>query len=55
MAAQREVWDDLQEELANLSTGGRRWMADNSGHMIQLEQPDLVIEKVTELVDGLRP
>lgn len=53
-AAQREVWDVLQMELAALSTRGRRLVAEDSGHMIQLEQPAIVIDAVVELVGRLR-
>ncbi len=52
--AQRKVWDVLQEELAALSTRGERRVAERSGHVIQLEQPEIVIDGVTELLEDLR-
>lgn len=52
--AQRVVWNILQEELTALSSQGRRYVAQNSGHMIQAEQPELVTEKIVELVQMLR-
>ena len=52
--AQRKVWNELQLELTNLSTRGRRYIAENSGHVIQLNQPELMIEKVTEFVLELK-
>lgn len=48
------IWDQLQNELTALSTAGRRYVASQSGHVIQMEQPQIVIDKVTELVLQLR-
>ena len=48
------VWDELQEELRALSTRGERRIAHESGHMIQLEQPALVIEGVRDVVAQVR-
>jgi pimeloyl-ACP methyl ester carboxylesterase len=50
----REVWQALQSELAALSSEGKQIIAEQSGHMIQLDQPDLVIEAVREMVDAIR-
>lgn len=52
--AQRKVWDDLQLELTNLSSRGQRLIAERSGHMIHLQQPELVIQAVHALVVELR-
>jgi pimeloyl-ACP methyl ester carboxylesterase len=51
---QRAAWDILQDELAALSTRGRRRMARESGHVIQLEQPQLVIDAIVGMVENLR-
>lgn len=51
---QRAVWNDLQQELTALSTRGTRLVAEQSGHVIQLEQPELVIDSVTDLIASLR-
>ncbi len=48
------IWDELQTELTRLSTAGQRHIARESGHVIQLEQPQIVIDAVTELVTRLR-
>jgi pimeloyl-ACP methyl ester carboxylesterase len=50
----REVWESLQPHLAALSSAGKQVIAEQSGHMIQLEQPDLVIEAIREVVDATR-
>ena len=52
--AQRAAWDELQEELTALSSNGRRIIATRSGHMIQIEQPGIVIDAVAGLLDDLR-
>jgi len=52
--AQRKVWNVLQQELTSLSSYGQRFMAEKSGHVIQFNQPELVIDKVSELVIRLR-
>ncbi len=43
----------LQGEMLALSTQSRQVMAKRSGHQIQKDQPELVIEVIGELVDGL--
>ena len=52
--ARRATWDDLQIELAALSTRGERRVALASGHVIQMEQPAMVIEAVGQMVDRVR-
>ena len=49
-----EVWQALQSELAALSSEGKQIIAEQSSHMIQLIQPDLVIESIREMVDAIR-
>lgn len=51
---QREAWNVLQEELTALSSRGRRLVAEQSGHVIQIEQPQIVIDAVVEMVAALR-
>ncbi len=52
--SQREVWDQLQLELAALSSRSERRIATRSGHIIQFEQPELVIQAIDDMVEGLR-
>jgi len=49
-----EEWQELQSELVALSSDSMQIIAEQSGHMIQLDQPDLVIEAVREIVDGIQ-
>lgn len=46
---ERQIWNELQLELTGLSTNGRRFLAMDSGHVIQFDQPELVIEKISQL------
>jgi pimeloyl-ACP methyl ester carboxylesterase len=52
--ALRVVWDELQLELTALSSRGRQIIATESGHVIQWDQPQLVIDAVVEMVTELR-
>ncbi len=44
----------LQHEMLSLSTNSRQVMAKHSGHQIQKDQPEFVIEVISELIDRLR-
>lgn len=46
------TWHELQWELVGLSSNGRQVIAQNSGHYIQLDEPNLVIESVRELIEN---
>lgn len=48
------VWGEMQAELAALSSKGKRVVAERSGHYIQLDQPDFVIEAIREVVEAAR-
>ena len=52
--AQAEIWDTLQDELMNLSSKSQRVIAYESGHLIQNDQPDLVIEEVQKFIRQLQ-
>jgi pimeloyl-ACP methyl ester carboxylesterase len=43
-------WQGLQNELAALSLQGKLVVAEESGHQIQLEQPELVIEAIMQVL-----
>lgn len=44
------VWAQLQAELAALSSNSKRVVAEKSGHNIQLERPDLVVQAIREVL-----
>ena len=48
------VWNELQNELAALSSNSTHQVAENSSHYIQLFQPELVIEAVEQIVRQVR-
>lgn len=45
------LWERMQEDLAHLSSRGKQTVAKNSGHYIQLDRPDVVIEAIRNIVD----
>jgi hypothetical protein len=47
------VFDQLHEELVALSSAGRRVTVKKSGHHIQLDQPDLVVEAIRQVVEAV--
>jgi pimeloyl-ACP methyl ester carboxylesterase len=49
-----DAWQQMQEELAHLSSRGTQVIAKSSGHYIQLDRPDLVIKAVRSVVDQAR-
>lgn len=50
----RDAWLDLQRRLAESIPGARRVLAARSGHYVQFDQPDLVIDAIRGLVEGAR-
>ena len=45
-----EVWQEMQSELAELSSDSKQIIAEQSGHFIQLDQPELVIDAIREML-----
>jgi pimeloyl-ACP methyl ester carboxylesterase len=48
-AAWDRTWRQLQEDLAKRSTHGEFRLAGQSGHFIQLDQPELVIQAIRDV------
>ncbi|MGH8260156.1 MAG: alpha/beta fold hydrolase [Steroidobacteraceae bacterium] len=48
------IWSELQQELASLSSRGRRIVAAHGGHNLQLDEPQLVADAILDLVRGAR-
>lgn len=46
-----QQWASLQLDLTQLSSNSQQIIAENSGHLIPLERPDLVISAVYQLID----
>jgi len=56
-AKNQKIWKELQveqSELVALSSDSKQIIAKQSGHFIQLDQPDLVIDAIREMVDAIR-
>ncbi len=51
---QEQVWQQLQKELTKLSPRGRQIIATESGHFIQFDQPQLVIDAIEEMIVDVR-
>lgn len=48
------IWMEAQTTLANLSSNSRHIIAQNSGHFIHIDRPELVIEAVRHVVEQAR-
>jgi pimeloyl-ACP methyl ester carboxylesterase len=45
---------ELQSKLAQLSAFGKQILAENSGHSVQADQPELIVGAVREMVEESR-
>jgi pimeloyl-ACP methyl ester carboxylesterase len=48
------AWNQMQENLKNLSTRSRRIIAKNSHHLIQVDRPDLLEREVPLFIEQVR-
>lgn len=46
------VWAELQAELATLSSNGRQVIAEDAGHHIHIDRPELVIDAIREVLEA---
>jgi pimeloyl-ACP methyl ester carboxylesterase len=49
-----KVWLDLQEEYVSLSADSSLILAEHSGHFIQQDEPQVVIDAILKLIDKAR-
>ncbi len=49
----QKVWPELQKDLVSKSRRGKQVIAQNSGHMITREQPEIVSEAIREMLTTL--
>jgi pimeloyl-ACP methyl ester carboxylesterase len=54
MEAEARLHEELQKDLAGLVPGGRRIVAEKSGHYSQQGQPDRVVTAIQEVVQAVR-
>lgn len=52
--AYEDAWQEMQREIAGMSTRGKQIIAAESGHMIHHQQPDLVVEHIHQMVAACR-
>jgi pimeloyl-ACP methyl ester carboxylesterase len=52
--AKNKLWIDLHDQIAGMSTRGRRITVENTGHYIQLEQPQAVTDSILEVLRSAR-
>lgn len=48
------IWQEMQKEMAGLSPEGMQIIAANSGHLIQLEQPDVVVLGISSVLEAAK-
>lgn len=46
----RKTWNELQQELTNLSSNSIRVVAQNSGHLVMIDEPELVIDAILRVL-----
>lgn len=49
-----KVWQELQTDLAKLSSNSQMLVAKKSGHGIQIDQPGLVVDAIRQMVETVR-
>ncbi|MGG3560044.1 hypothetical protein ABES03_00075 [Neobacillus rhizosphaerae] len=45
----KKALQEVAEEMSKLSTNGELWIAENSGHNIHVEDPDLVVKAINKV------
>ena len=53
-APMTSLWPELQQELVRLSPQGKLIVAEGSGHFIQNDNPELIIEVIKQMVEQVR-
>ncbi|MFK8079599.1 MAG: alpha/beta fold hydrolase [Granulosicoccus sp.] len=46
------IWEDLQKDLATLSSQSTRIVATQNGHHVHTENPELIIQVINDILDG---
>jgi pimeloyl-ACP methyl ester carboxylesterase len=46
------AWQELQKEITALSTRGRHILAEQSGHNVIFDQPEVIIESILEMISS---
>jgi len=48
------IWQEMQKEMTGLNSEGIQIFAANSGHLIQLEQPDVVAMGISSVLEAAK-
>ena len=51
---QEQDWQEMQADLLNLSSNSQQLIADQSGHNIQLDQPEAAVKAIVTMVEQVR-
>jgi pimeloyl-ACP methyl ester carboxylesterase len=51
---QEQDWQEMQADLLNLSSNSQHMIADQSGHNIQLDQPEAAVKAIVTMVEHIR-
>ena len=54
VAAIEQAWQQMQTELAALSSNSQRIIASNSGHLINWDEPAVIIAGIQRAVSAVR-
>lgn len=49
------TWSDLQKDLLRLSNNSKQILATKSGHLVQMEQPEVIIKSIKEMIAEYNP
>ena len=49
-----QTWQELQADLAKLSSNSQMLVAEKRGHGIQIDQPGLVVDTIRQMVETIR-
>jgi hypothetical protein len=52
--AKNQLWVDMHDEIAALSSRGENRVVDGAGHYIQIDRPQVVIDAVLEVLETVR-
>jgi pimeloyl-ACP methyl ester carboxylesterase len=47
-------WPELQSELLQLSSNSQQMIAENSGHTVQLDEPQVAVEAILQMIRRVR-
>lgn len=46
----KQIWNELQQNLVELSTNSQHIIAEKSGHYIHHHQPELVVDAIRQII-----